>query len=332
MNSKFKQIIGRERRNSKPPLKWLKGMTLLNANGDIDPTSFGYQYAVQTTEQIRAKVVKQVFFEIAPADFFPVIPGEGAWKEGLITNYSFDIAGPFAGGIINNATGPAKLAGVDAGIAPKLTPIFTWAKGYQYNKVELDKAVASGNWNPIMARQEALKRHYDLGLQKAAFLGIEEVGLTGFLNNDDVNIDTATITKDISAMSTSEFRTFVSEILGVYRENANRTAMPNKFVIPEADFLGLVSPLSPDFPMRSKLDYLLDADKDLNAGVLDSNGNNRYVLYADDAENLQMDVPVPFQLMAPGTADNFTFQGVSVSQFGPVVFFRPRTAIYFDHE
>lgn len=331
-------------------IKWMKGMTLLNANGDVDPASLGYQYAVQTTEQIRAKVVKQVFFEIPPADFFPVVPGEGGWKEGLITNYTFDVAGDFSSGIIGSAVGPARIAQVDAGIAPKTTPIVTWAKGYQYNKVELEKAVASGNWNPIIARQEALKKHFDLGLQKTGFLGMPEAGLTGFLNNTDVTVDTGTITKDISAMSTAEFRTFVAAILGVYRSNANRTAMPSKFVMPESDFLGLAQPLSADFPMTSKLSFLLQAfreitrnaafeilpcayaDKDLNAGILDANGNDRYVLYADDAENLQMDVPVPFNLMAPGTGNNFTFEGVAVAQLGPVVVFRPRTMIYFDHE
>lgn len=345
--NKLTSLIGKPRLNDKP--MWMRGMTIFNANGDIDPNTTGYQYSVLTTQMIRAKVIKQVFFEIPPADFMPVIPGTGAWMEGLVTNYTFDVAGPFSTGVINTAAGPAKLAQVDAAIAPKTTPIITWAKGYQYNNVELDKAVASGNWNPITARLEALKKHWDLGLQRTAFLGMSDVGITGLLNNADVTIDTSTITKNISAMTTTEFQTFVSTILGVYRSNSNRTAKPNKLIIPEQDFLGLATPLSKDFPMSSKLDYLQTAfrqgtgdgsfqimpcaysDKDLNIGDVDVTGENRYMLYRDDPDCLQMDVPVPFLLRPPMTGNNFTFEGVAVAQFGPVVFFRPRTAMYFDH-
>jgi hypothetical protein len=80
----------------------------LNALGwDIDITSM---------TAIVKKISEQKFYQIAPADYIPVVVGEGAWSDQLTTYRSFDIGGSFESGFINLAVGNARLASADAGV------------------------------------------------------------------------------------------------------------------------------------------------------------------------------------------------------------------------
>jgi hypothetical protein len=352
MFRKLKDMIGREVRNDNGKLPWVAGMEIVNSNGDLDPASLGYQYTIQTTSFIRSKVIAQKFYKTPPADFFSVIPGTGAWMENIKTNATYDVAGPFEQGIIGNASGPAQIPTVDVGTSPLSAKVHTWAKGYVYTVPEVKKALASSNWDPVSSKMEALKRQWDLGIQKIGFLGLlGDLTLTpGLLTNAAVSIDTTTITENISAMSADDFATFVATILGVFSENSNFTAMPTMFVIPQDDFLGLITPVSATFPMVNKLTYLLDAfkaatgnsnfqikplaycQKDFNAGyVVDASGRNRYALYNNEVETVAMDLPVDFQLTPAGTKNNYQFEGVGAGQFTGCIVYRPREFMYFDH-
>lgn len=349
---KSKMLLGRELKNSKGGIiPFQPGMSLLNASGDVDSGSLGYQYAIQTTTQIRAKVIAQKFYKVPIADFFPVIPGVGTWMEDIRTNLTYDVAGPFESGIINTAAGPSQIAQVDVAVAPKIAKIITWAKGYQYSTPEVQKALASTNWDVVSSKLEALKKNWDLGLQRVGFLGMKSDpdGVPGLLTNPDITVDTTTIQENIATMDATEFATLVSLIMGVYAANSNFTAMPNMFVIPLSDYLGLATPVSPSFPMVSKLTYLLDAFKAVsgnanfqikglaygnaaqNAGFVSVGGKNRYALYNNEVDTLAMDVPVDFNLTPAGTANNFQWQGIGCAQFTGCIVYRPAEVMYFDH-
>ncbi len=347
MNGKFKNLMkGVELRNDNG-----RGMTLLNSNGDVDASSLGYQYTIQTTTQIRARVIKQKFYEVAPADFFSVVPGQGAWLEDIKTNLTYDVAGSFESGLINNAVGPSQISTVDVGTAPITTKIYTWAKGYNYTVPEVQKALASTNWDVLSSKMESLKRNWDLGLQKVAFLGLlsDLTNCSGLLTNSTVTADSSTISKNISSMSSAEFATLIASIMSAYWTNSNNTVLPNTFVIPMTDYLGLATPIASGFPVVSMLDYLLEAFKKItgnanfkirglaygdaanNAGYVSTPGKYRYVLYHDDIETLAMDLPVDFYLSPAGTANNFQWQGIGAGQFTGVTVYRPAEVLYFDH-
>jgi hypothetical protein len=330
-------------------IPWQPGLSLRNSNGDIDSSTLGYQYAKQTTNLVRPQVVAQKYYTVPLAEFVPVIIGSGAWMEGIITNLTYDAAGDFESGIISVAD-PSRIAQVSAGLAPKLAKITTWAKGYTYSTPEVEKAMASNNWDVVAAKLSALKRNWDLGIQKIGFLGskVDPVGIPGLLSSPDVNVDTAIITKAISAMSADELTTFISLILGDAFANSNSTVKPNRWVMPMKDFLGLGVPYSSAYPNVSKLSYLTQMLRELsedasfkisglaycdqanNAGYWAVNGTNRHILYRKDPETLKMDIPVDFQLGAPGTGNNFNWEGVGVGQFTGAIFYRPREAKYYD--
>lgn len=328
---------------------WQPGMSLKNSNGDIAPSTLGYQYAIQTTTQIRPKVIEQKFYEVPPAEFVPIVIGEGAWMETIQTNLTYDSAGDFESGIVS-LTDPSNIAQVSTGLAPVPAKVVTWAKGYGYSTPEVEKALASNNWDVIASKMSALKRNWDLGIQKIAFLGSKSDSshVPGLLSNSNVNVDLSIITKAISSMSTTELQTLISQLLADFFSNSNSTVLPDMFVMPMSDYLGLGVPYSGSFPVNSMLEYFVKmfreitqkpnfqvkgvayANQAINAGYWDVGGTNRYVLYVKDAETLRMDLPVDFTLNAPATANNFNWQGVGVGQFTGAVAYRPAQMRYYD--
>lgn len=332
-------------------ITWRPGLDreLANANGGIDPSAQGYEYAIQTTTMIRAEVVKQEFYEVPFGDYVPVIIGTGAWMEDIKTNLTYDSAGPFEEGI-TDLSSQAAVPQVDTGIHPVSAKIYTWNKGYQYSTPEVRKALASDNWDVIRSKHEALVRNWQLGIQQVAFLGLalDQTSCPGLLSNTGVTVNTAVITQAISTMDANAFATLVATIIGSYFSNSNSTKLPDHLAMPMQDFLGLADPVSPQFPNVSKLEYLEKAfqritknagftiygvayaDQANNAGVWTALGTNRYCLYRKNAETMKMDLPVDFILNAPGTADNYRWQGVGVAQFTGLIIYRQPEVMYFD--
>jgi len=177
----------------------IKGRMLTNANGDIDTSGLGYQYLVDTLTEIRAEVVEQKFYTVAPADFMPVDVGFGAWMDEIVQNLTFQTGGDFFEGDIDTNDETGRMAQVDSAIAPIRMPVKTWAKQTVWTIAAIAKAAAASNWDLITSKVESLKKDWDLGIQRVAFLGHpSDSSLTGLLNDSEVNINTSLITVSIS--------------------------------------------------------------------------------------------------------------------------------------
>lgn len=344
--------VEQELRNSGALVPWQPGLELGNTtDGAINPNTLGYQYTIQTTTLIRAKVIEQKFYEVPFADFVPTVVGEGAWMENIKTNLVYDVASNFEAGLQDLASNNTQLMNVDVGTAPKTAVIKTWAKGYQYSTPEVEKALASNNWDVVSGKMRALKRNWDLGLQKIAFLGLLQdlAEIPGLASQPQVTVNTAVITQNISTFSAAQFGALVATIMNTYFQNSNSTVLPDTFLIPMSDYLGLATPVSTGFPIVSMLTYLEDAfkritanpnfkiagnaylDQSRNAGYWAMNGTFRYILYRRDPETIRMDIPVDFVLTPAGTANNFQWQGVGAGQFTGAIAYREAELIYFDH-
>ncbi len=226
-----------------------KDWQMRNANGAIDSGTLGVQYVIQTTTLIRARVIEQVFYEVAPAEYMPVVIGEGAYMENIETNVEYQSAGDFESGFQSTAE-ETRITNVDANIAPINAVIKTWVGGYQYTDLAVEKALRSNNWNPIEAKMRANKKRWDLGVQKIAFLGsYSDSRIPGLLTNPGVTVNSSVIALNISTMSPTQFATFVATVMGAYFLNSNDTVLPDTFEIPYQDWLGLIAPISPTFPL-----------------------------------------------------------------------------------
>lgn len=348
---KSKELILRELQNQ-APVEFQPGMSLSNANGVIDSATMGYQYAIQTTTRIRAQTVDQKFYKVSVADKIPLEVGEAAWMEDIKTNLVFHAGQDFETGIMGNGASGPKIPKVDVGIGNKSQVIKTWAKGYDYSIPELNKALASNNWDVVSAKMRVLKENWDLGIQRTAFLGLKSdlTNVPGLLTQTNLAAaDTVTIPKNISSMSYTEIQTLAGALLTAYYANTNSTELPDALEMPMDDFLGLGAFVSPQFAGRSMLSWMKEWLMEMsgnpnfliyglaygmaanNKGFVSVAGKNRYVLYRRDPETLRMDIPVDFILNAPGTADNFMFNGVGYGQFTGTTVFREPEVMYFDH-
>jgi len=342
----FTLCVGKQITNSRQVS--ILGMHLTNANGELDVNSSGFDYVTRTTSEIRKEVISQKFYTVAPADFMPVDVGEAAWKDEIVQNLTYDIAGDFFGGDVDTMTGNGKISEVGTALSPIRMKTIIWAKAASWNISEVSQAAASSNWDPIEGKMQTLKRNWDLGIQEVAFLGHPvENDVTGLLNNSEVTINTALITKPLSSMTSTEFTAFLTEAIGAFYTNSDSTAKPNTFIIPTADFLGLASPYSAAYPNISKLEYMqkafevatentnfqikslayCQADNNVARGI----NKNRYVFYINEKETLKMTIPVDFNMHEAGTSNNIFWQQPAMGQYSGVLINRPAEVLYLDY-
>lgn len=316
------------------------GRELLNA--------VGYEIDITTLTAISKRVVEQKFFTIPFADYMPVRVGEGAWSAEILTYRDYSVGGDFDEGIVNTASNNSRLAEADSAVDSITVPVINWAKQISWSFFDLKLAARSGNWDLVTSKERSRKKNWDLGIQKAAFVGIDTYsGTAGLLTQSDVTANTSLITKLISSMTAGEFDTFVQGAIAAYRLNANYTAMPTHFIIPESDYVGLGAPVSATYPNVTKLEYLLKvfqmitmnpnfkilpvayANKAQNATITGLN-KNRYTLLNYDEDSIRMDIPVDYTNTLQNTINGFQFQNVGYGQFTGVKAYRPREVLYFD--
>jgi hypothetical protein len=331
LSSSSKKIVPKELYNS---------LELKNAIADA-----GYEVDITTLTQIKQKIVKQKFYEVAPAKFVDIKIGEGAFMEELLTWKEFSDAGDFESGNIDQATNNSRIASVDSRIEAVKTPIISWAKSVGYSLFEVQQASkGTKTWSKIESIERSRKRNWDLGIQRITFLGAKnDSSVTGLLNNATVTTNTTTITKLISSMTDTEFQTFVSTVLKDFDTNSNGTSMPNVFAIPQSDWLGLGKATSASYPINTRVEYLLMIFKMLtgnpNFQILplkygdtgfNDLGKTKYALYNKNPDVLDMNLPVDYTSTAIGTVNGFQWQNVAYGQYTGVEIYRPREVLYYE--
>ena len=306
----------------------------------------GYDVNITTLTSIRAKLVDQKFFEIAPSDYMPVIVGEGAFLDQQLIYKENYIGGDFEEGLVDSGSNSSKNARVESNIDSVLVKRHFWKKENVYNILELQSAQAAGNWSLVESKERAMIKNWQLGIQKVAFLGLESDPLVnGLLNATGVTSNTALITKDIKAMTATEFQAFLAGVIGAYFTNSASTVYPDTFIIPTDDFNGLGSAVSEEFNIKSRLKRMQEAFVDVtgNANFLikgvpycqqeRNNLNlNRYVMYRrSDDTSLYMDIPVDYTSTVRDTFNGMDYTAVGYGQFSGCNVMRPLEVLYFDY-
>lgn len=311
--------------------------------------ALGYEIDITSLTQIIKSVTEQKFHEVNFRDYVPVTVGEGAWSSQLVKYRSFDVADDFETGVINTGTQRSKLAQVSTAVDAVYLPIINWAKEITYSIFDLRQASLSGNWDLVTSMESARYRNWALGLQQVAFWGSSVMpDVKGLLTLSTVNSNTTLITQNISDMDASEFQALLAGLLEAYRSNGQRTAMPTHFIIPEGDYNGLASSVDETYPLKSRLERLLEglrmmtrnpnfqilpcayAMQSQNAAITGLN-KNRYVLLNYNNDSIRMDIPVDYTNTQQNTLNGFQFQSVGYGQYAGVNAFRPLEVLYFDY-
>lgn len=311
-----------------------------NAVGDVADLATGYQIAIDTLTYIKKQVSNQKFYQVAPADYVPIVVGEGAFSSQLLTNRAYSNADDFESGNLKTGASDARISSVDVSVDGVLAKVVNWGKQLGYTIFDVEQALRANNWDIIEQKHRARKMNWDLGIQKIAFLGsATDPNVPGLLTNPNVTVNTSLITAYINSLSASALQTFVTSLIQTYFANTNSTAMPNRFVIPYADWTGLPA-LTPGtvgtYPVPM-IEYLEKAfkmavapyEKDFKIMPLaycDAANNpsalHYYMLYRDDAESLRMDIPVPYTTTQPNSLNNFAFQDVGYGEYTGMIFYR----------
>lgn len=319
--------------------------------------ALGYEVPITTLSGISKRISEQHYYEIAFADYLPVLVGENTWMSNITTFRSYDAAGTFEDGYVNQGSESARLASSNAAVDALNIKVNNWANEVSWNIFELEQAARNGNWDIVAAKQEAMKRTWDLGLQRIAFLGAKGLNgsggsCLGLLNQPTGQFDASLITLPISSMSTTQLATFQQNAIQVYRAQVNYTRYPTHFIMPELDYNGLANQSSPDFPIKSKLVLLQEAFAAvthnrnfkilpltyaqysiagagvLPAGVGGGAGSGLYTFLNYDEKSLKMEVPLPYTNTLANSVNNFNFNMVGYGQHTGVLLLRPLELYY----
>lgn len=305
----------------------------------------GYEHALTVLTQIKAQVIKQKFYEVNPSDFMPVVVGEGAWMQNLVYNSVYMDSVDFEAGITDSSRPFSKKHSTDIEVIATSIPIVNWNRSMSYSIIEISQA-AKGNVDVVSTLEEARKKSWDLGIQRIAFLGSRtRSDIKGLYTLDNVTVNNSFITAPISSLSAEDFQNFVSGILTLYARNCSGTVLPNRFCMPLSDYLGLSAAASPNYPLVSKIEYLENAFKKICGNdfkivstaygirqIMSEVGVSayRYILYRDDPEVLEFNIPVAYTTTTFGTANGFDFENVAMGQFSSVFAKRPQEILYLD--
>lgn len=313
--------------------------------------SLGADQTITTLTQILPKIIEQKFYEIKLSDYFSVAVGQGNPFSEELFNWKTGVVGDdFESGLVNTVNANSNKYADDIQVEPYRTKTFTWIRDVQWNIIQ-EKVFSQGtqNLSYVQAKYSARKKQYDLGIQRVGMIGLKtnQADAPGLLTQAGVPVNTTLITTKISSMTTAQLDALVADMIGDYVDQTEYTATPDTLVMPAKDYYGMTSATTSQFPIKSKLTYLKDAFSEAvgrefkilplawaqqtnNAAIANLN-KNRYVLYNNSPDTLEMQIPLDFTLTTPGTANNFDYSSVAYSRFTGLRVFRPKEVQYFDY-
>ncbi len=324
--------------------KVLNNSKILN-NASAGNADFASNIDITTLTKIKQDVVAQKFFKVEPSLFMPVTIGFNAWGDETVKFSSFQTGEDFEDGDVDLARN-SRLSQADVAIAPQSKVLKKWAKQMDYNLFELNTARITNNWNLITARETSLKTGWDLGIQRIAFLGHStDTRVKGLYNQSGLTINNTLIPAGgISGASDSEFDAIKQTLISLFYTNTNSTEMPDTFVLPTDDFLKLAGASATSaFPLKNRLELLREAlvaasgNENFKIGRLPYGqtafsglAKDRYILYRNALDVLELDIPIPYTSLTAQSANNFQFDNVSYGQYSGILVTRPLEVMYFD--
>ena len=305
--------------------------------GDIDVTLL---------TQIEREVSQQKFYTVNPEDFVPFDNTQGGWADYITVLRSYsNIDGSLDTWERGVDADNARRAQVGASLDSVSLKIHNLAKMISYSLFEIRQSQETGRWNIITEKERARKRDYDLSIQRGVLLG--DADHKGLLNQTEVAVDTAVLTKKISTMSSAEFRAFLGSVFANFYTQTGMTALPDTLAIAPSDFLGLGVAVDEQYPLvQSMLKRMEDVFKEVtgnsNAKIIPlaycepnfHNGAYKYVLYRRDFDTIRVYRPFDYNVVQGASIDGMNYQNTAYARISDVFVNRPKEMLYmtFDAE
>lgn len=290
---------------------------------------------------LEREISKQKFYTVDPADFIPMDTTTGGFADYITVLRSYvnadaDISTWERG----NDTDNARRNQVGAQVESVSLKLHNLDKMVSYSLFELKQAMQTGIWNVVTEKERARKIDYDLAVQRALLQGDSKH--KGLLNQTGVTTNTTTLTKKISSMTSAEFKAFMAAVFKDYFDNSNSTALPDTFVIPMEDFLGMGVAVDEQYPLVSSMlerfkDVFREVTGNANADIkplvycnaAKNGGTAKYALYRKDWDCLRAYQPVDYTVVQGATVDGMNYQNTAYARISDVFVNRPKELMYF---
>ena len=289
---------------------------------------------------IERNVSQQKFYKINPEEFVPFDHTTGGWGDYITVLRSYvnadaDINTWERGVDADNA----RRGQVGVKMESVALKLHNLDKMISYSLFELNQAAQTGIWNLVTEKERARKIDYDLAVQRAVLLG--DADHKGLLNQTDVTTNTTILTKKISAMTSTEFKTLLSNLFREYFEHTDYTAMPDTLVMPYSDFMGLGVAVDEQYPvfttMKQRLtDVFREVTGNSNAEIKPlayceskfHDGAFKYALYRKDFDTIRAYQPYGYSVVQGTTVDGVNYQNTAYARISDVFVNRPKEMLY----
>jgi len=220
-------------------------------------------------------------------------------------------------------------------------PLLISENGFQYDIDEISASVES-NTSLDSEKAAAVLEAYEEMINRVAFVGQSDLGLTGLANN--ANVDVLTDMGATFALATSEQRvTFFAGLCSTVWTNSKNTISPDTLVIPSDEYTamgektysntGVVTDKSELDMLQTRLNGLFGNVKIVSSLELEGQGAagvQRAVAFANNARVLYFEETLPVEYQ-PVQRRNNLFIVPTFAKVGGVFIRRPYGIIYGDY-
>lgn len=306
--------------------------------------ALGTEIPIKFLTQILAEPSRQKFTQVKLSDYCKIDIGTGAWAPAVLKPLVVASAGDWDSGVIDTGSDGARMAQVTSGIGTMTFPIIPWGKRMSWSIPELKK-YALMNLEPIVERKWALEKDWQTGLQDKFFCGSTKYNLAGLLTNSQVHTDTSVLgaNTNFGDLYDAAFQTAVVKMMTLFDNVSNRTAVPDRFVVPLSDYRKMASFTSSTYQNYTKLQYLTNMFKDqtgnpdfkiLGSPYADAGfgslAKNRYALYNSQPDSMVFGIPVDLTFTLYNSLDNFWFNSIGYGEISGMQMYYPNQCIYFE--
>ena len=314
-------------------------MRVNNANEAL--SNPGFEAQIASTAQVVTKVLEANYYELNGqklSDFVPIETGMGTFKTELMQYATKAQGTDFKSCLINPTSGALNQDGqTDIEIGEEKYPNNFFRDTYTVTKEGAE--IAARNVIPldiVGAKERARKKKFDLGLQDAWFLGLDDGRSYGLLNQPSAVVNTSFMPAQIKDMTDAQFTDFLSNIRATYDNLTNSTANFDRLVIPQADYFSLDKVFGQyGLTRRQLLEDVLKANNgelhytryNTTAGT---GGGARYALYKYDPDYIEGYIPLeytPYPLFPVNSLDMIS---QCMAQFVTPQVKRANTVLYLD--
>ena len=272
-----------------------------------------------------------------------VVKTGGGWVDYVSAQaVGYGITGGSGGSPIQ-AGGSNGLPIVQANLEKGVYKAHTFAAALRVMWVDMQKANYIGR-SLDQLLQDGMRMTYDKHMDQNVYVGMDEYGSYGLLNNP--NVTETAVTGGTWATKTKEqiLADINSAITQVWEAaEYDEDAMPNHILLPYAQYTYILNTMVTEIATETIMDYVLKNNvaakngKSLYIGATKwckgagTGGADRMVVYVNHERFLQVEELVPLaRVMSQPNATDFCYDTAYAANLSEVELFYPQTMMYFD--